>query len=142
MCSCVQYGVVPLAMERRLSDAELGDLGIGYLYAFRVALLVKLYPNRVACLGGGASNQVHDHVLADQRPGAPVLCDVAEHPMLDLVPLAGPRWEVADGDLQADLVGQTLQFGLPQAGTLTVAAPAIRGDQEFLGCRIASSSHL
>ena len=65
MCSGVQYGVVPLAVERRLSDADLGDLGVCHLNAFRVALLVKLCSNPEACLGGGASNQVHDRVLAE-----------------------------------------------------------------------------
>jgi hypothetical protein len=33
---------------------------------------------------------------------------VAEHPMLDLIPLAGPRRKVAHRDPQPDLVGQFL----------------------------------
>jgi Subunit ChlI of Mg-chelatase len=40
------------------------------------------------------SDQINDHCMVHQWPPAPVLGDVAEHPMLDLIPLAGTRWEV------------------------------------------------
>ena len=43
----------------------------------------------------------YDGLVADQRMAAPVLGDEAEQPMLDLVPLAGARREMAD--LQASV---------------------------------------
>ena len=48
-----------------------------------------------AGLGGGAANQFHDQVVADQRPATPVLRHMAEETMLDFVPLAGAGWKVA-----------------------------------------------
>ena len=61
--------------------------------------------------------------------------------MLDLVPLARPRWEVADGDLQPRLVGQPLQFECPQAHARPIAPTAIRGDQQNPGLRIRGLPH-
>src|SRR3712207_7567213 len=43
-----------------------------------------------------------------------VLRDEGEQPVLDLVPFAGARREVADAERQARLVGQPLQLPLPQ----------------------------
>jgi hypothetical protein len=34
--------------------------------------------------------------------------------VLDLVPLAGARRQVADRDVEAELVGQILEFAFPQ----------------------------
>src|SRR5665213_3967118 len=62
--------------------------------------------------------------------------------MLDPVPLAGSGRQVAHGDRQAELVGEPLQFDLPQADTRAVAATAIRGDQKAAGIGIALTAHL
>ena len=51
-----------------------------------------------------------DHRPADQRSPSPVLGDVAEHLVLDLVPLARPGREVAHRDPQAELGGQVLHL--------------------------------
>src|SRR5947209_13416695 len=64
--------------------------------------------------GGCARNQVEDDGVAEQRPGPPVLANEREEPMLDLVPLAGPRREVADRERQTAGVGPLLQLPLPQ----------------------------
>src|SRR4051794_19582244 len=48
--------------------------------------------------------------------------------MRDLVPLAGPRREVADAAGQAGLVGQPLECPLPQPYPRAVAAPAVGRD--------------
>ena len=57
--------------------------------------------------------------------------------MLDLVPLAGARREVADGDRQPGPGGQGGQLGLPQPGAVAVGAAAVRGDQQPPGLRVA-----
>jgi hypothetical protein len=44
-------------------------------------------------------DQVDDHLVAGQRPAAPVLADVREQAVLDLVPLARAGREVTDLDL-------------------------------------------
>src|SRR5262249_51304349 len=57
-------------------------------------------------------------------------------------PLAGARWEMADTDGQPQLVGQLLEFYLPQASPITVAAPGIRRDQQLLGSAIPRSAQV
>ena len=49
--------------------------------------------------------------------------------MLDFVPLAGARRKVTDRQRTPGLVGQPLQFQLPEAQTLSVTAAAIGRDQ-------------
>jgi len=66
---------------------------------------------------------------ADAWGCAPVLGDVAEHALLDLVPpLRGSWWIVADLEGQAGLVGKPLRFKFPQPQPRTVRATAIGGD--------------
>ena len=62
--------------------------------------------------------------------------------MLDLVPLAGARREVADLQRQAQVVGQLLQRHLPQPAAAAVAAAAVGGDQQFAGLGEAPAAHL
>jgi len=45
--------------------------------------------------------------------------------MLDLVPLAGAGWQVADLDRQPRIVGKTLQLPLPQTIARAIAAAAV-----------------
>ena len=56
--------------------------------------------------------------------------------MLDFVPLAGAGGQVADEDVEAEFVGQLLQFAFPQPHPRTVAAAAIGGDQQAGGIRV------
>ena len=53
--------------------------------------------------------------------------------MFDFVPLAGAGRQVADHDVEAELVGQLLKFAFPQPHPRAVAAPTIGGDQQS-GC--------
>ena len=63
--------------------------------------------------GGGRGNQLDDGLVADQRFAAPVLGDEGEKLVLDLVPLAGPRRQMTDGDGHAKFSGERLEFSLP-----------------------------
>ena len=65
------------------------------------------------------ADQIDHHFAAHQGAAPPVLGDVAKHPVLNLIPLAGSRWKVTDRDPQPNSIGQLLQLDLPQ----TVAAP-------------------
>src|SRR5438874_3995424 len=67
---------------------------------------------------------------------------MAEHPVLDLVPLTRPRWKVAHRDAQACLVRQTLQLDLPQAAPAAVGATTIRRDEEPFGLGIDLAAHV
>ena len=50
--------------------------------------------------------------------------------MLDFVPLAGSGRQVADHNVEAELVGQLLQLAFPQPHSRAVAAAPIGGDQQ------------
>lgn len=50
--------------------------------------------------------------------------------MLDAVPFAGPRREVANADLETGLVGEALQLRFPEMGAVAVAAAAVSGDRQ------------
>ena len=76
-----------------------------------------------------------------ERPAAPVLRDVAEQPVLDLVPLRRAGRIVVDTDDEPGLVGQLLQFDLPEPHSRTIRAAAVRRDCQFSCLRIARSSH-
>ena len=49
-----------------------------------------------------------------QRLSAPVNGNVGKEPLLDLIPLAGGRRQVAKGDGQASLGGKLLDLLLPE----------------------------
>src|SRR5215472_12451686 len=80
--------------------------------------------------------------MPDQVFSAPVLADKREQTMLDLISLAGPRWEMAYADRESRLVGQPLQFPLPQPHPGPIAATPIRRNQHPLRLRIARLSCL
>src|SRR5206468_10430281 len=81
-------------------------------------------------------------LVADQRAAAPVLGDQAPEAVLDLVPLAGAGWEVADRDRKAGLIGELLQLQLPELEAVAVAAAAVGGDLEGGRVRVASRAEL
>src|SRR5688572_15078374 len=103
-------------------DGQFGKLFVRHLEASLVGILVQLGPNVEPRSGGRATDQIDHNLAADQGAPAPVVGDVAEHAMLDRVPLAGSGWKVTDLDRDADLVGQPLQLALPQADPISVAA--------------------
>jgi hypothetical protein len=60
-----------------------------------------------------------------------------EKAVLDFVPLAGAGWQMADHNVEAEFLGQFLQFAFPQADPRAVAAAApgfrrgrLSGDQQ------------
>ena len=74
-------------MERVAADIEGIHLGVADLDALLVGALVKNAFDLQSCFGRGCRNQFDDGGAALQWPAAPVLGDVTEQPVLDLVPL-------------------------------------------------------
>ena len=58
--------------------------------------------------GSRARDQAHDRLVVPQRLATPVRRDEGKEAVLDLVPLAGPRRQVADRYFESCLVGQFL----------------------------------
>ena len=134
-------GVVPfpvelVGMQPHLVHLLLGDLHLRWI-APGVQAGLDLQPRR----RGRGRDQFDDHPMAHQRTAAPIPRDVREQPVLDLVPLARARREVADGDLQARLVGEPLKFHLPEPPAIAVAPAAVGADQQPPRPRVRLLAH-
>ena len=106
-------GVVPFSMEFFSFDPKLGHFFICDFNTLLVGFMVQYRLNRQPFGCSGIGNQVDYRVQADERPTSPVLGNVAEHTVLDFVPLARSRGQVADGNGQSRSICQSLQFALP-----------------------------
>ncbi len=91
-------------------DSHRCQLLVRHLDPGLVRMRIKLRLDLQACPGRRVPNQVDHHRSTHQGPTTPILGDMAKHPVLDLVPLARPRWEMADRDAEPDLIGQPLQL--------------------------------
>jgi hypothetical protein len=116
-------------MELGTFDVDGGHLGIRYDNATGVLAGVEFAAHSEAGLSGGCRDQLDNYPIADEWLGAPVQTDEGEEPVLDFVPLAGSRRQVADHDVEAEFVGQLLQLAFPQPHPRAVAAAAVGGDQ-------------
>ena len=91
------------------AEVDKGHFLIGDFLAFRVDGSVDfgVYPESFR--SGGVGDERDDYGEAFERLTAPVLGDVAEHFMFDLVPFTGARRQMTDIDLQPGLSGEALQ---------------------------------
>src|SRR3954469_23139743 len=133
--------VVPFTMKLVPLEGQFSKLFVRHLEPGFVGILVQLGPNVEPCFGGRAADQIDHDLAADQGTAAPVVGDVAEHPMFDLVPLAGSGWKVTDLDLQAEVIGELLHLAFPQPDPISVAAATIGRNQQAPGMGIARMAH-
>src|SRR3954469_11608312 len=91
-------GVVPLRVELVALDVEARHLLVANLDLLRIAPRVQHAVHGQPARRRGRGNQIHDGRMADERTASPILGDAAEQAMLDLVPLRGSGWIVADRD--------------------------------------------
>src|SRR5229473_4018276 len=61
--------------------------------------------------------------------------------VLDLVPLAGPRWEVAHRNFQSRFIREFLQLELPEAQAIAIAATGIGRNQQAGRLRVHRVAH-
>jgi hypothetical protein len=89
-------------MELIAGDVEGFHYGFAHLDAFLIAAGVERALDRETGFGRCRSDQFDDGKAVGKRPAAPVLRDVAEQPVLDLVPLcAAETWEERSDDLES-----------------------------------------
>src|SRR5215831_8578128 len=100
--------VVPFWVECIPFDRELAHLSLAYPDARLVGALVERAFDLEAGFGGGAADQLDHCGPALQRLSPPVLRDVAEHPVLNLVPLRGARRIVVDVERETRRIGELL----------------------------------
>ena len=91
-------GVIPFRMERVTLDIEGRHFGVGDFDALFVGAGIELTADRETRLGRGRRDQLDDGRPAREGPTAPVLRDVTEQSVFDLVPLGCARRIVANDD--------------------------------------------
>src|SRR5512142_904749 len=134
--------VIPLAVELVPLDGQSLHLLVTDLSTRWVIALVQLRSDRQSGLRRRMPDQIHHHLPTHKGATPPVLGDVAEHPMLDRVPLARAGREVAHRDPQAGLIGELLQLHLPQPAAPPVGAAPIGRDQQPLRPWIDPAAHV
>ena len=89
-------------------ECERGEFLLRHDSSFHVGIGVEFGMDRESLLCFRVGNQLDDHLSAHEGNCPPVRRDVAEHPVLDLVPLARTRWVVRDRDGQTRVIDKTL----------------------------------
>src|SRR5436853_625812 len=117
-------------MEGMWVQRQTSHLRVGHHDARRIATLVQLRLDPQTGRGPRVANQGHDGFKGAERTPAPVLRDVAEQAVFDLVPFARARREVRDVDAEAEVIRDTLETLLPRPGAIRIAAARVGGDQE------------
>src|SRR5262249_48540188 len=128
--------VVPLAVEVRSLQPNGLHLARTHLDANRILPSIESRLDTQPRGRAGTANEADDHLAGQQGLATPVRGDVAKHAVLDLVPFARARRQMADRYPQPRLIGEPLQLYLPEPRTGTVAAATICRDEQFLGPRI------
>ena len=100
-------------MESVWFDVEGRHLLVGDLDAFGIGVWIEFAADFETALRRCAGNQFDHGEATGERGSAPVLGDVAEHPVLDSVPLRCARRIMQDTDRQVCLVAEFLQLCLP-----------------------------
>src|SRR6266571_8214068 len=124
-------GVIPLAVKGVRRDPDRGQGFVRDLDVRGIAARVALGVDPQPLLGGGGADQVDDDLMALQRTPPPVQADVGKEAMLDLVPLARPRWQMTDGDRQARFRGPPPDLVLPEPDTIAIAPATISAEQQL-----------
>jgi hypothetical protein len=91
---------MPLAVEFVSRESEALSLLIRDLSPGRGVVLGQLRPDCSPGLRRRVANQIDHDLTAHQGPPTPMLRDVADHAVRNLVPLARPRRKVAHGNTQ------------------------------------------
>src|SRR5271157_3255208 len=133
--------VVPVAMKLIAAQIDFCYLLVGHLDTGRVDAGVQLRMDFQPGFGGGAGDEVHDHLVTDQRFAAPVLTDKGKQSVLDFIPFAGPRRKVTDGNAQSGFVRQFLQLQFPQPHPRAIAPSGVGRDQQASRLRIGGLPH-
>ena len=105
--------IIPLTVEGVAGEVDGRHLGgIGF-FTRLVGGFVALGFHFQSSVRGGSGDQFHDHFVTDQRLASPILRDVAEKPMLDLVPFAGGWGKMTHADFQSEFAAQLRQTPFP-----------------------------
>ena len=100
--------VVPLAMEVRALKPNGLHLDSAHFATNRILPSIEGHRDAQPRGRAGTANEADDHLAAQQGLSTPVRRDVAKHAMLDLVPFARARRQMAYRHTQPCLIGEPL----------------------------------
>ena len=115
-------GVIPVTVKLRTSQEQTVHFGVRHLHAKGYSRVSSLAFTRSPVVVRTLPNELHDRLVIDQRTAAPVFGDMAEQPMLDLVPFRRSRWKMRHADGKTGAVREALQLEFPEARAGAVAA--------------------
>ena len=117
---------------------DSSEVSVGDLDTFRIWSSVEFgaYGQSSTCLCIG--NKIEHDFVADQRLASPVRADKGKHAMLDFIPFARSRRKMADPNRYTDLVGESLQFQLPEPHPRPIASSAVSRYEQFRRVGISS----
>ena len=114
MCRGVDR-VVPFTVKLVLFQVHSLDFLIRHLAARRVFPTIQTAGHLESFGGGRARDQIYDRLIIPKRFTAPIRGDEREQPMFNLVPLAGARRKVTDGNRKARFIRELLQLQFPES---------------------------
>ena len=117
-------GVVPITAERFCRKENALQFIVRHLDAGRILARVQLGLDREpgACADG--ADELDYSLAISEGTAPPVLGDVAEETVLDLVPLRRAGRDVRHADAEPGAVGEALQFGFPETRACPLLPPA------------------
>src|ERR1700694_716883 len=142
ICSSWSNRVIPFAVEIAAGDVDGGKLIIGDGDAFRIGGLIKTTAYGEAGIGARCGDKLDDDLVGEQGLASPVPGYEGEEPVLDPVPLGRARGQMTNDQSEAGLIGEPLEFGLPQPAAGAVATAAVGGDDQAGGAGVARLAHL
>jgi hypothetical protein len=89
-----ENGVIPLAVKVLTVEGDGREDLIRDTNSYGVGMGIESCTDMQAGLGSRVADELDDGLVIDQGSCAPVLGDMAEEAVLDLVPLAGTRRKV------------------------------------------------
>ena len=128
-------------MEVRGHQRNCIHLRLGHFHPGRVLGVVEFGSHPQARRRSRVADAVDDGLASRQGRPAPVRRDMAGEPVLDLVPLARPGWEVAPLDRETNLGREPLRLAFPDAGPTPVAPAGVGRDAQVGGVRVGAASH-
>ena len=123
-------GVVPVSMKVVWNKSQGLHIGVRNLDSERIRTRVEFRFHRETGRRPHVANELHDRLVIEQRSPTPVLRDVADESVLNLVPFGRPGRKVGDADGETRAVREPLQFRLPDTGPRAIAATRVGGDEQ------------
>ena len=107
-----------------------GEFFISDFAALLIRTCIERRMNFEARFGRCGADKVYDDLIGFQWAASPVPGYMTEQSMFDFVPFARAGRKMAHFDFQACCVAESLQFDFPEAVSATIAATAVRRDQQ------------